>query len=185
MSVVSALGASVLVAAGLLLSVASAGANSASITVTPAQGKAGDVIEVSGQGFIANDSITIEVYRPGLDAGGDVLATVAADSAGIFSVQIELPTTIGVPGARVIIAFPASLGEHSGGTLAQAPRVDFQVLQPQQLPITGGIPSHQFNAGPAASTLAIAVGLILTGLAGIALGLTRRTGHILIRRVLD
>lgn len=162
------------VAAAAVLATAAVGfacTNLATLNLSSAAGKPGDVVTVTGSSFNVNAkdvaaSTPVVLHWNGVD--GPVLATVQPDKAGNISATFTVPD--GQPGYYVLVATQRDAkGVDAYGTPARAA---YQILgangqsvvQPASAPATAPVSSEGSSAGLIALTVALGVlGLALFG----------------------
>jgi hypothetical protein len=143
------------------------------ITVSPGEGPMGTQFTVSGQGFVPNDTIFLEIFPVGAPETRRI-GNISASATGTFSVNAELgivysgpdaPENAPVgggqkvnhpPGDYTIMAYPKSFGSRTAETIAQAPKVSFKVTA-SALPSTGGEP----GTGGRGLPIGVVAGLLL------------------------
>lgn len=157
-----------------------------SVTASRTSAPIGAPVTLTGTGFIAGETVYIEIAP--VDAPeGKPIGKVAADSSGSFTATFtvgiaypgpEYPPDAPVgggesinfpPGPYTIIAYPDSFGLRTQASLAQAPKVAFQVTV-GQLPETGGAPAP----GGDPTSVLFAAGLMFLVLSLAAFGLAAR-----------
>jgi hypothetical protein len=135
------------------------------ITVSPNQGSVGNQVSIKGEGFEPGETIYLEIFPLG-GSSPYRIGNVVADSFGRFSasgplgnvypgLNVPEPAPPGegqqvnlAPGQYQIMAYPASFGTRTPGTIEQAPKVGFEVTV-SSLPDTGGPPAPEGGALPA------------------------------------
>ena len=149
----------------------------------------GAQITVSGQGFVPNEAIFLEIFPVGAPETRRI-GNISASATGTFSVVAEVgiayagpdvPTVAPVgggqkinhpPGDYQIMAYPVSFGGRTADTIARAPKVPFTVTA-SGLPATGGSPgSDRFRYS---SATLFGLVLVIAGLATWAVYGTRRS----------
>ena len=176
------IGGAAAVAAGLALAGATAFAcvTPATLNLSSAEGRPGDVVTVTGKSWRPDSNITTPVRIHWHSTQGPLLAQVVPDDIGEFTTTVTIPD--GAPG---FYAITGVLRDDSGADAPGTPsRALFEIRNPTATPVTEP-PRSTFTpvAEPQASTFPLAlvmglgaVGLVLFAGGFIAVSRGRRTG---------
>ena len=135
--------------------------HAAEVTVAPAQARPGDSIVISGQGFPANQTLTIALESPQSSVDIGVAKT---DSRGVFSTQIATPVEMEPGDYRLKV---------TGGE--NATEVDFRILAEAAASSSGPIQVFERTIG---ETITIALIILVCIAAGTILILVARKSPV-------
>lgn len=160
----------VMLAAAVTASVAWACTNLATLNLSTADGRVGDIITVSGSGFAvprgipAPEPVPVAVHWNGID--GPVLATATPDRPGTFTVTFTVPDAL--PGNYVLVATQSTLSQAPGGASVTVPalgtpaRAGFRVTPVGAPVLRAGTSSPVAGGGTGSDVLLAATVVMVT-----------------------
>ena len=139
--------------------------NLATLNLSSATGKPGDVVTVSGSSFRMPANVTTGIQIRWNGADGPVLAEVRPDKAGNFVTTVTIPD--GAPGYYVMTAV---LRDAKGADVSGTPaRAQFQIVgapgRPVPPPAAAQSPATATSSGSSGVPAALVLGLGVLGLA--------------------